>query len=913
MAFTDHKLKFVIDADGKAARRELLDIDGLIGRMGSGLGSLAGPAAIGATAVAGIGAAFVAGTAALFSFTKQAADYGSEIYNASVKTGLGAETISALKLAADRTGVSLESVGTIVGRFSKVIGEAAQGSDEAKEKLTRLGIDPKQAIDDLDGSLAQAIKRIYEMESPIAKATAAQQLFGKAGTELLKVIDDTKGNLPGLIAEAKRLGITLTDEDARAADEFGDQMDVLKGQLRGVQFAIGRELMPVFMNMATEISGWLSANQSEIRSWGATFSDVLGMVGDSVRRELTDIRELYYFLAQFDKNLSHGELFNWDEYREGVDVRKEQDAFGREMGGYHRAAANFERENARYKASTSLKSRDGYLDEKADGKKPKMGAGGSGMRKFFEDELGAVITSFRRTPGARVAGSDRISKHGSGEAVDIRTKDRSLTDIFTITAKAIEKGYRLVDERNKRDQPHQHYEANSRRASDFLGAASYGGADRLAYLQKLDAERLGKATGEGGFQKFTEETVDDQKRKNEETLSIIRDGINQEIELYESRAETKLAVMERDAEAMMLTEEQLADRRMQTEEDVSEFKIKKLEEYAELFEVDSRERAQITQKIALELETIEQKRAKREGERHAAEQKRLKEKRESWNRYVEAIKAATDAQDEADAAAGRRRYEAGTVTGGTGISGAIGRGLGTELVPMFDEATNSMLTFQDRLAMVTADVNDFVGNAIGGMIDGLAQMGAAWFATGEFSAKAALQMLSATAFSIAGQAAIKAVFEAAEAAAAFARYDFYAGSMHVAAGQLYATVAVIAAGAGVGLGLASRAVGGGKGGGKGGSRDSSATSSANGGSRAQDLSPISRSSEDTYISGRRGEARAVAMAIDKLTKKIDGMRPGDVLVAGARQKKGFVANQFSEDVKSNSALGSKAARSIGLR
>lgn len=272
--------KFLSGLSGIATGSQLNGLTSQITSASDALSAIPGPAGAAAAGIALVATASVGAGVALFNLTKESADYGSEIYNASVKTGLSAETISALKLAADRTGVSLESVGTIIGRFSRLVGEAAQGSEQANETLTRLGIEPKKAINDLDGALASVFKRIADMPSPIARATAAQQAFGKAGTELLKVLDETKGDLPGLIAEAKRLGVVLTDEDAAAADEFGDQIDLLNAQFRGLKFALARELMPVFSDTAKRISEWLAENKGEVRQWSlAMAAGARGAIG----------------------------------------------------------------------------------------------------------------------------------------------------------------------------------------------------------------------------------------------------------------------------------------------------------------------------------------------------------------------------------------------------------------------------------------------------------------------------------------------------------------------------------------------------------------------------------------------------------------------------------------------------------
>src|SRR4051812_33506320 len=154
MGSSDYKLKFVIDADGRTVKQELNSIYAEVNKLGGGFTATFGGAIPILGAVAG-GLAAVAGgialvSAGLFEASKQAADYGSEIYDASVKTGLHAETVSALKLASDRSGTSLENTSNIIVKFTKLVGEAAQGSEKARETLTRLGIDPQEAIKDLD-------------------------------------------------------------------------------------------------------------------------------------------------------------------------------------------------------------------------------------------------------------------------------------------------------------------------------------------------------------------------------------------------------------------------------------------------------------------------------------------------------------------------------------------------------------------------------------------------------------------------------------------------------------------------------------------------------------------------------------------------------------------------------------------
>src|SRR5207302_4337485 len=83
-------------------------------------------AAVGAiTAITG---AVVGATVALFELAKKTADYGEEIWRAHEKTGISVETISALKIAGDEVGVSINSLSTGLVRFTNNLAQAEAGN-----------------------------------------------------------------------------------------------------------------------------------------------------------------------------------------------------------------------------------------------------------------------------------------------------------------------------------------------------------------------------------------------------------------------------------------------------------------------------------------------------------------------------------------------------------------------------------------------------------------------------------------------------------------------------------------------------------------------------------------------------------------------------------------------------------------
>jgi hypothetical protein len=247
--------------------------------------SLAGPLALAAsTAAAGfvvVAANAIRLTSTLYDLSKAAAEYGSKIYDASQKTGLHAEALTALKYAAEQSGSSFEQVTKGVILFGAEVGKAAEGDDKAAAKMKLLGV----TSDDLRTALGQAVKTIYDAKTSTEQLTLASDAFGrKIGPDLIPLIKDAHGNLDELEKKAKELGITLTDEDVEAADKFGDTLDQLNDQFKGLTNRIGIVFMPVFTDMAEYVSGWLKDNQGELDEWS--------------RRTKTNLTGAYLILAR---------------------------------------------------------------------------------------------------------------------------------------------------------------------------------------------------------------------------------------------------------------------------------------------------------------------------------------------------------------------------------------------------------------------------------------------------------------------------------------------------------------------------------------------------------------------------------------------------------------------------------------
>jgi hypothetical protein len=247
-----------------------------------GLSAIAGPAAIAVAAVAAITVGVVALTKELFNLAEGASEYGSKIHDASQQTGASVETIQALKYAAETGGSSFEKISGSVAKFTTLLGQAADGNERAQATLEKYGI----TTTDVNEALVQAIAHIASLTNEEQKHSATAALFKDKTGEVLGVIKEMNGDLPAVIKKLEDLGILMSGKDADAADAFGDQLDTLKMQLSAVARMVGTAVIPIFSQLFTSLSTWLSQNQAQLRSWAAGIAYAMQFVVNRVREAI---------------------------------------------------------------------------------------------------------------------------------------------------------------------------------------------------------------------------------------------------------------------------------------------------------------------------------------------------------------------------------------------------------------------------------------------------------------------------------------------------------------------------------------------------------------------------------------------------------------------------------------------------
>lgn len=224
------------------------------------------------------GAAIVA---AFGASVRAAADYGEQLVETSQKTGMAVEELGALKYAAEQSGVGFEQMRTGLSRMQRAAFDAAHGMKEQADTFRMLGV----AVQDASGGMRSGTEifrdmaeRIAAMDDPTTQAALAMRVFGKSGAELLPLLKEGGAGIDELMQRAEKLGLVMSEEAARDAEEFGDAIDDLKLSAKGVAIAIGEAALGA-TEYAKKIAEAVGGVSTWIREHKTAVQVIIGLTG----------------------------------------------------------------------------------------------------------------------------------------------------------------------------------------------------------------------------------------------------------------------------------------------------------------------------------------------------------------------------------------------------------------------------------------------------------------------------------------------------------------------------------------------------------------------------------------------------------------------------------------------------------
>ena len=210
-----------------------------------------GKAALGATvAVAAMGTAIAV-------LAKQSFDFADAIGKVATRTGLATSTVQAFQIAAIESGSTFEIANKSLEKFTRSVGDAQRGLKTQADIFRDLGVsitDANGDTKDMDTLLREVADGMSKLGSQSEKATAAANLFGRAGIQIVDVLDNGADAFDAYIQKAQAYGLILDEEGIRKSEKFNDTLALINRQFKVIKAVIAIAFLPIVQTLATNIS-----------------------------------------------------------------------------------------------------------------------------------------------------------------------------------------------------------------------------------------------------------------------------------------------------------------------------------------------------------------------------------------------------------------------------------------------------------------------------------------------------------------------------------------------------------------------------------------------------------------------------------------------------------------------------------
>jgi hypothetical protein len=195
-------------------------------------------------------------TGAFAGATKIFTGVGDTLNDMATRTGFAATTLSALDYAVGQTGTSLDAVEKAARGMARNILDAERGLSTATDNFRDLGIE-LNTLKSLspDQQFLLIADWLSKVEDPTRRAALAMKIFGRAGTELLPMLQSGEKGISALVDEAHRLGVVMSTEDVEAAAKLDDAFKKLQAQLKQVFVQIGAAIAGDLQNFSERMIG----------------------------------------------------------------------------------------------------------------------------------------------------------------------------------------------------------------------------------------------------------------------------------------------------------------------------------------------------------------------------------------------------------------------------------------------------------------------------------------------------------------------------------------------------------------------------------------------------------------------------------------------------------------------------------
>lgn len=221
---------------------------------------------------------------------KEVSDAADHLDELAQKTGVPIETLQQLGYAAGFSGVSLDELGSTLGKLARNMDAANRGSKEQASAFRAAGVsirDSSGKLRSVDAVFGDFADKIASMPDGTAKTALAIRVLGRSGASMIPVLNEGREGLAKLREEFRQSGAQIDGETAEAFANFNDDVDRLGVAWKGLKIQIVTALLPSLKSLVARLSAWVKANRELI----------ISRVTGAIRALVEAVRTLYAVLG----------------------------------------------------------------------------------------------------------------------------------------------------------------------------------------------------------------------------------------------------------------------------------------------------------------------------------------------------------------------------------------------------------------------------------------------------------------------------------------------------------------------------------------------------------------------------------------------------------------------------------------
>ena len=223
-------------------------------------------------------------------------DLGMEMGHLSAQTGISVENLSVLRYASQVTGIEFDTLAKGFKKLSLSMFEWQHGEKAASYAFTDLGLSAKDvtaASGDMWKVLGLVADRFQKMPAGARKNAIATELLGRAGQQLIPVLNQGAAGIERYRTEAEKLGIVLDQATVAKMEELHAAMVKVQMVVEAGSLAFSEGLGKALEGVANAFAGATEGSNIWFESGKNTGILVAGLAGafdqlGSALRELGD-------------------------------------------------------------------------------------------------------------------------------------------------------------------------------------------------------------------------------------------------------------------------------------------------------------------------------------------------------------------------------------------------------------------------------------------------------------------------------------------------------------------------------------------------------------------------------------------------------------------------------------------------